>query len=105
MKETTNKKESENPRTLERINGKYIWNEIISVLIFEKGILFTLKELFIRPAYTIRWFLHNIIKHFEVLGESAQFMLIPILAFLYIGKFSERNSSNNKNFPAVVREL
>ncbi len=61
MKNTTNKKElekSEKQRTLERIDGKYIWREFVSVLIFEKGVLFTIKELFLRPGYTIREFLH-----------------------------------------------
>ncbi len=61
MKNTTNKKElekSEKQRTLERIDGKYIWREFVSVLIFEKGILFTIKELFLRPGDTIREFLH-----------------------------------------------
>ncbi|WKK76741.1 DUF3667 domain-containing protein [Marivirga salinae] len=61
MENTTNKKElekSENQSTLERIDGKYIWREFVSVLIFEKGILFTIKELFVRPGDTIREFLH-----------------------------------------------
>jgi hypothetical protein len=61
MKETTNKKvleQSEKRRTLERIDGKYIWREFVSVLIFEKGVLFTIKELFLRPGDTIREFLH-----------------------------------------------
>lgn len=62
MKNTTNKKElekAEKQRTLERIDGKYIWREFVSVLIFEKGILFTIKGLFLRPGDTIREFLHH----------------------------------------------
>jgi hypothetical protein len=61
MKKTTNKEELEKPekrKTLERIDGKYIWSDFVSVLIFEKGILFTIKELFLRPGDTIREFLH-----------------------------------------------
>jgi len=50
-------KESESLKTLERIDGKYIWNEISSVLNFDKGILYTIKELFLRPGNTIREFL------------------------------------------------
>lgn len=49
--------ETENSNTLERINGKYIWSEISSILNFDKGIFYTIKELFIRPGKTVRKFL------------------------------------------------
>jgi hypothetical protein len=50
-------RETENSNTLERINGKYIWSEISSILNFDKGIFYTIKELFIRPGKTVREFL------------------------------------------------
>ena len=43
--------------TLRRIDGIYIWSEIISVFNFEKGLFYTIKELFIRPGKTVREFL------------------------------------------------
>lgn len=49
--------EIDNRSVLERIDGKYIWNEISSVLNFDKGIFYTIKELFIRPGKTVREFL------------------------------------------------
>lgn len=39
---------------LKRINGKYILSEIGSILNFEKGILFTIRELVFRPGLNIR---------------------------------------------------
>ena len=45
------------PQKLERINGRYILTEIGSVLNFEKGIFFTIKELLIRPGQNIRQFI------------------------------------------------
>lgn len=54
MKET---KENENIEPLERIDGKYIWNEISSVLNFEKGLFYTIRELLIRPGETVREFI------------------------------------------------
>ncbi len=45
------------PKKLERINGRYILSEIGSVLNFQKGILFTIKELLIRPGQNIRGFI------------------------------------------------
>ena len=42
---------------MERINGKYVWSEISSVLNFDKGIFYTIKELFVRPGQTVREFL------------------------------------------------
>ncbi|PKP30512.1 MAG: hypothetical protein CVT99_12650 [Bacteroidetes bacterium HGW-Bacteroidetes-16] len=45
------------PLKLERINGRYILSEIGSVLNFQKGILYTIKELLIRPGQNIRAFI------------------------------------------------
>ncbi|MEL6305900.1 MAG: DUF3667 domain-containing protein, partial [Bacteroidota bacterium] len=47
----------ENRQTLERIDKKYIWNEISSVLNFDKGLFYTIRELFVRPGKTVREFL------------------------------------------------
>ncbi|PKP27334.1 MAG: hypothetical protein CVU06_02340 [Bacteroidetes bacterium HGW-Bacteroidetes-22] len=45
------------PQKLERINGRYILSEIGSVLNFQKGILYTIKELLLRPGKNIRAFI------------------------------------------------
>lgn len=45
------------PQKLDRINGRYILSEIGSVLNFQKGILYTIKELLIRPGHNIRGFI------------------------------------------------
>ena len=42
------------PNQLKRIDGHYIIHEIEHVLHFERGILYTVKELFIRPGQNIR---------------------------------------------------
>lgn len=47
------------PVKLVRINGKYLATELGSVLNFEKGILFTIKELLIRPGQNVRDFIHK----------------------------------------------
>lgn len=48
-----------NPKTLKRINGSYILREIISVLNFDKGIFYTIKELLVRPGENVQKFIHN----------------------------------------------
>ncbi|WP_443938202.1 DUF3667 domain-containing protein [Pedobacter sp. MW01-1-1] len=45
------------PAELKRIDAHYIKHEIEHVLHFEKGILYTIKELFIRPGKSVREFL------------------------------------------------
>ena len=45
------------PTQLTKINGKYIIKEIGSVLSFKKGILFTIKELLIRPGQSVQIFI------------------------------------------------
>ncbi|MDY8137449.1 DUF3667 domain-containing protein [Aquimarina sp. 2201CG5-10] len=52
-------KKNNNIEPLERIDGKYIWNEISSVLNFEKGLFYTIRELFIRPGRTVREFIQE----------------------------------------------
>ena len=45
------------PKESKRINGQYIVDEISSVLNFEKGLFYTIKELFIRPGVTVKKFI------------------------------------------------
>lgn len=45
------------PANIKRINGHYIIHEIEHVLHFERGILFTIKELLIRPGQNVREFI------------------------------------------------
>lgn len=44
-------------KELKRIDGKYIVNEVSSVLNFDRGILYTIKELVLRPGATVRKFI------------------------------------------------
>lgn len=46
-----------NPSKIKRINGHYIISEIASVLNFEKGIFYTIKELLLKPGENIRIFI------------------------------------------------
>jgi len=48
-----------NPKTLKRIDRSYIISEIASVLNFDKGIFYTIKELLIRPGEEIQKFIHR----------------------------------------------
>jgi len=47
------------PAAVKRINGKYLLHEIEHVLHFERGILYTLKVLLIKPGVHIRRFLSD----------------------------------------------
>lgn len=45
------------PGNLKRIDGRYLLSEMSSVLNFDKGILYTIRELLLRPGYSIRRFI------------------------------------------------
>ena len=47
------------PHTVKRINGSYILSEVGSVLNFDKGILFTMRELLLRPGQNVQKFIHS----------------------------------------------
>jgi hypothetical protein len=45
--------------SLPKINGRYIFNEITSLFSFDKGMLFTIKELLIRPGQSVNCFINE----------------------------------------------
>lgn len=47
------------PKSLNRIDGKYILSELTRVINFDKGIFFTIKELVVRPGQSVRDFIHK----------------------------------------------
>lgn len=47
------------PKTLTRINGTYILSEVGRVINFDKGFLYSIRELLIRPGESIRRFLRE----------------------------------------------
>ena len=60
MSKTIDDKEFEQRKdlkTLDRIDGKYIWSQISSVINFDRGIFYTIRELIIKPGNTVREFL------------------------------------------------
>ena len=50
-------KKTEEPQVLARIDRGYIWKEISSILNFDKGIFYTIRELFLRPGKAVEEFL------------------------------------------------
>ncbi len=60
------------PAILKRVDGKYILQEIRNVLNFEKGILFTIRELAVNPGNSI----------LEFLNESRNRLVKPIVFLL-----------------------
>lgn len=50
---------------LQRIDGQYVLSEIKAVLNFDGGILYTIKELLLRPGLNIRKFILEDIAHWR----------------------------------------
>lgn len=72
------------PKEVERINGKYVLSEIGSVLNFDKGILFTIRELFLRPGKNIKTF---IIQDRNCLIKPIFFLFLCSLIFTVAQQF------------------
>lgn len=66
------------PKHLQRIDHKYILTEIGSVFNFDKGILFTIRELLLRPGSSIRKFIQEDRNH---LVKPIIFLIITSLIF------------------------
>ena len=70
--------------TLKRIDGSYIIHEIEHVIHFEKGILYTIKELLVRPGESV----HNFItKNRSRLVKPVIFIVITSLIYSVITSF------------------
>jgi len=72
------------PQVIERINGRYIVSEIGSVLNFQKGFFFTIKELLIRPGKNIKTF---ITEDRNRLVKPIMFILITSLIYSLVNSF------------------
>lgn len=72
------------PRELKRIGGKYILHEIQDVLNFERGILFTIKELLIRPGENVRGFISE---NRSRLVKPILFIIVTSLIYSLINQF------------------
>ena len=59
MNEPLIEKESDIKATLNRIDSAYLWNEIRSVLNFDKGLFYTIREILLRPGLTVKHFLYR----------------------------------------------
>jgi hypothetical protein len=72
------------PLKLKRIDGHYIAHEIEHVLHFERGILFTVKELFINPGQNIRDYISE---NRSRLVKPVIFIIITSLIYTLISHF------------------
>ena len=59
MNESLMEKESDTRATLDRIDSTYLWNEVRSVLNFDKGVFYTIREILLRPGLTVKHFLRR----------------------------------------------
>jgi len=71
------------PAETHKINSHFLWHDIQHGLLhFDKGILFSLKELFTRPGHSVREFIEGKrVKHFKPL--SLLVLLATFYSFLY----------------------
>jgi hypothetical protein len=71
------------PVVLKRVDSRYILHEIQHVLHFEKGILFTIKELLIRPGQNVRTFITD---NRSRLVKPILFIIVTSLIYTLVNK-------------------
>ncbi|MBO9675369.1 MAG: DUF3667 domain-containing protein [Sphingobacteriaceae bacterium] len=72
------------PMHVERVDAHYVLHEIQHILHFEKGILFTVKELLIRPGQNIRTFITD---NRSRLVKPVVFIIVSSLIYTVISHF------------------
>ncbi len=72
------------PVDIKRINGRYIIHEIKQVLNVEKGIFYTIWELFIRPGENVR---HFITENRSRLVKPVVFIIVTSLVYSLVNNF------------------
>jgi uncharacterized membrane protein YbjE (DUF340 family) len=72
------------PARIKRINRHYIVHEIEHVLHFEKGILYTIRELLLRPGQNVR---HFVVENRSRLVKPIIFIIVTSLIYSIINHF------------------
>lgn len=72
------------PVELQRIDGNYLLKEVVSVLNFDKGILYTIKELVIHPGITVKKF---ILEDRNRIVKPVIFIIITSLIYSILRQF------------------
>lgn len=72
------------PATLKRIDGKYLLHEIEHILHFERGFLYTVRELILKPGHNIRKYLTE---NRSRLVKPIIFIIITSLIYTFISHF------------------
>ena len=72
------------PRKLKRIDRQYILTEVGSVINFDKGIFYTVRELLLRPGLSIQKFIE---KDRNRLVKPIVFVIVCSLVFTFIQKW------------------
>ncbi len=78
------------PAKLKRIDGHYVLHEIEHILHFERGILFTLKELLLRPGFVIKQF---ITENRNRLVKPVIFLIVTSLIYNLVANFFHADAS------------
>ncbi|WP_343632807.1 DUF3667 domain-containing protein [Fluviicola sp.] len=87
---------------LKRIDGKYVLHEIIHVLHLEKGILYTIRELLLRPGKSVREYISE---NRTRLVKPVIFVIVASLIYTVISHWfhgSENEVSHQKQPEAVT---
>ncbi len=95
------------PREPKRINRQYIIEEVRSVLNFEKGFFYTIKELFLRPGDTIRNYIlgdrRKIVKPIVFLIVTSLVYTITQRLLNFEAGLIQYNVENSGEIPLVIR--
>lgn len=95
------------PKQLKRVDHRYVLSEIGSVLNFQKGLLYTIKELLIRPGQNIRTFISE---DRSRLMKPIMFILITSLIYTLFVKLIHfedgymRYSNDKDSFSSAIAE-
>jgi hypothetical protein len=93
---------------LERINGQYIIKEIRSILNFDKGILYTIRELILRPGDSIKKFIredrNRIVKPITFLIFSTIILTLTNRTFeLNLGTIQDEINNTNLGVKKILK--
>lgn len=90
-----------------RINGQYIVEEISSVLNFDKGIFYTIRELFIRPGATVNSFIDGdrkkIVKPIFYLIICSLLYTVAQQFFIFEAGYIRHNVDDQTQTPIMVQ--
>ncbi|WP_282630270.1 DUF3667 domain-containing protein [Empedobacter sedimenti] len=85
------------PAKLKRINQQYAWQELLNLIGYENGFVFTVKELITRPGKTVQEYIHI---NRKKITKPITFLILSSIIYTLVSQYFYTDIISNKQMEA-----